>query len=469
MSHTVTQIHAPVAISDVQAVLASGGNSLSALCRHAGINRFSRFKPYGFGGAGPLTDAVRGGNNYGMTPVPVSLVRQGGNVSGSSPAWGQWSAPGTGAWKRLGDFTGYSHDAGRWLTAARIYTNNPDDDKVPMGGIAGNANVHGKIYADVTIADADPAYTLGMGLFRHALPDLHTVTGPTDFSQWCITLIWGAYEGGELMAGAWWWAQLPPLRFLPAGEHRLVLAVSPERQQAVEDAEGLCNVGILCLAPPAGASGLELSDARMLVSLNMWDDAEIEDDTVFASKTIASWTPPPVVHDYRVYGDFTAGLSVPETAVGAGKFDFVFAPLEADVQRDDDMLYLRLSSASFFLGMEFTRAGFTTRGIVPVTADVAVRLSDLNRRISIFGDDTPFSVPLSVVRRYMNNGLPSGTYTLRLEPILTADGVAYDVEEPFTVKLVGTDDAKQDSWAEENIDVGDGIYGEWTDCGSVVI
>ena len=474
MGHTSTQIYAPVFVSDVQAVLVTQKTGVFGLCTLATINRYARCKPYNFGGllADGITEEIRKSGNYGMTPVPVSLVRQGSSVAGSSPGWGQWSVP-DGADPdhpgRLGDFNGYSHTAGPWLSAARIYTNNPDNDKIPMGGKPGNIYVQGKIYGDVTISGAEPGYTLPIGLFHHPLGDLHTLTGTTDFSQWCLTLIWGAYEGAEWVAGAWWWEQSEPVGSLGAGEYRLSLSVSHERQQAVEAAEGLCNVGILCLAPPARDGVLDMGDARVLVSLNMWNDSTMEADTVFASKTIAPWTPPAVSMTYDVYGDFIGALTIMESSVSASALNYVFAPLFAEIESDSDIVYTRLSNASFYIGMEFSRSGFRTRGIVPVRPDMAVRLSAGDRKIWIFDDDTPVSLPVSEIRRYMNNGLPSGTYALRMEPILVSGGVVYDVEDPFAVRLNGLNETAYDSWAEEGIDVGIGVYGEWITAGTVNI
>lgn len=116
ISGTTIKKDEPVTVSDVRSVLGTSATGISALCQHSNINKYARYKPYGFGGilSGGLTDALRRANNYGMSPKGITDPGTSLTVAGHTPAWGQWAPP-TGAYPsqpcRIGDFRGYDHSA----------------------------------------------------------------------------------------------------------------------------------------------------------------------------------------------------------------------------------------------------------------------------------------------------------------------------------------------------------------------
>ena len=66
MSHNNGIIKAPVAMSDVQAVIGSQSTDLGTLCSHANINKFARFKPVRYPSVGLITNANRQSVAHGI-------------------------------------------------------------------------------------------------------------------------------------------------------------------------------------------------------------------------------------------------------------------------------------------------------------------------------------------------------------------------------------------------------------------
>lgn len=103
------KITAPVSVQDVRSVLGETSTDVGTLCRSSKINKYSKYKPYNFGGLVVLTDERMRTGNFGMTPT---FVQFGGAVSDNkAPVWAQWVLPKGGASEpyRLADFNGYNH------------------------------------------------------------------------------------------------------------------------------------------------------------------------------------------------------------------------------------------------------------------------------------------------------------------------------------------------------------------------
>ena len=66
MSHSNGIIKAPVAMSDVQAVIGSQSTDLGTLCSHININKFARFKPVRYPSVGLITNANRQSVAHGI-------------------------------------------------------------------------------------------------------------------------------------------------------------------------------------------------------------------------------------------------------------------------------------------------------------------------------------------------------------------------------------------------------------------
>ena len=57
------KISVPVTVSDVQSVLQTSANTVSALCKNVNINKWSKNKPIKHSSYGPLTDEQRKGED----------------------------------------------------------------------------------------------------------------------------------------------------------------------------------------------------------------------------------------------------------------------------------------------------------------------------------------------------------------------------------------------------------------------
>lgn len=124
-----------VSLWDIQRALGASTTSLVTLCRHSGINRFSRHKPYNFGGVlpeglygtGGTSDGLLKVNNFGMQPgtlITPSPYNPGITVP-QSGAWTQWRPP-SGSREddqpcRMGDFRGYDIYAKSYIESIEIY------------------------------------------------------------------------------------------------------------------------------------------------------------------------------------------------------------------------------------------------------------------------------------------------------------------------------------------------------------
>ena len=76
MSHSNGIIKAPVAMSDVQAVIGSQSTDLGTLCSHININKFARFKPVRYPSVGLITNANRQSVAHGIVFPDVVIVSQ---------------------------------------------------------------------------------------------------------------------------------------------------------------------------------------------------------------------------------------------------------------------------------------------------------------------------------------------------------------------------------------------------------
>lgn len=185
MSHTTYTIAAPVAVSDVQAVLGTSQSSVFGLCTHRAINRYARCKPYNFGGilAGGITDAIRRAGNFGMTPTLLGISHNADQCY--TPAWGQWSAPdGTFPTQpaRIGDLNGYNHLATKFIKSVELRTTAGPGYTVPIYRNPrypeGTASLYGRVVFDntgeITLSD--------ITVNGVSLGDLYLTIGITDHS-----------------------------------------------------------------------------------------------------------------------------------------------------------------------------------------------------------------------------------------------------------------------------------------------
>lgn len=118
----IIQAGGPVAVNEVQRVLATSASSVAALCTHTKINRYAKFKPYNFGGILPqgITDTIIEAYSHGMKPTLINYdpataaTPNSRSVLKCETPWKQWQAP-NGNYPsqpyRLGDFRGYDHKA----------------------------------------------------------------------------------------------------------------------------------------------------------------------------------------------------------------------------------------------------------------------------------------------------------------------------------------------------------------------
>lgn len=145
------KISGNVTIPDVQKALYTSANDVIVLCKHPNINKYSRYKPYAFGGILPNglyngnTNPIPGGdaeelirdNNFGMEPTLLNLPSTNTSISDVITKWKQWRAPNglravdspTGLDEpcRLGDFLGYDSKAMSYLADYKIFGDIKDD------------------------------------------------------------------------------------------------------------------------------------------------------------------------------------------------------------------------------------------------------------------------------------------------------------------------------------------------------
>lgn len=132
-----------VTVDDVRQALGTSATNVIALCQHPNINKYSRYKPYAFGGIRPNglygKDPVPSGdaekiirdNNFGMEPTAITFPANNTSTTGIITTWKQWRAPnglravnsptGIDEPYRLGDFSGYDSNALPYVEEYEIF------------------------------------------------------------------------------------------------------------------------------------------------------------------------------------------------------------------------------------------------------------------------------------------------------------------------------------------------------------
>ncbi len=448
--------------SDVYKVLGlaprSNGYDVGYACAgtHGKINRYARRKPYAFGSPAGYTDADAKSKNWGMKPVPMDISVHTGVIS---PPWGQWAPPVPGTdWLRLADFDGYHTRALPWITEARVYTSNPNNPKVPMGG-QHNGNGKGYIYGVFKIWNQSDYEEGGMpmNIFRHP-NDSYLVDPPyPDFGDWCVTLIWGSHEGSE-WGPQIWVKQSAPVRSLARGEHTLTIPVTYAMQQSMisEEAEAYpFNVAVLCLAPPMeevdvngdmqpDPASIGVNDMQRLISLNMWDDAGIRTETGFIADTIDNFVYQPVeqwidITQYTYSINGSAGCRFYAGSNGAEFYgSFGYPSIEISQACAIDNVFFDLvievydSSNRSVWGVQ-ERKG--TGGAYDVPARPGITSIQFNA-----DDAGEYTVNATDLQDAVDNGLiPAGTYTVICKGLVSANGTDYSVDPPVGYRLLATE------------------------------
>lgn len=156
MSYSNGIISGNVTIPDLKAALSTTTTDVVQLCRHSNINKYSRYKPYAFGGILPnglyngSTNPSPGGvaeklirdNNFGMTPTIINFPIN-NSIANVITAWKQWQPP-SGKRKadapsqaedepcRMGDFLGYDANARPYMENYEIFGDIRDDFFYPI-------------------------------------------------------------------------------------------------------------------------------------------------------------------------------------------------------------------------------------------------------------------------------------------------------------------------------------------------
>lgn len=83
---------------------------------HGKTNKWARYKPEAIGGPGPITDAMRAGNNYALAPSDAGILSglslNAANILRIAALRWNYTAPAPGVnWARLTDWDGYDHAA----------------------------------------------------------------------------------------------------------------------------------------------------------------------------------------------------------------------------------------------------------------------------------------------------------------------------------------------------------------------
>ena len=136
----------PITIGDLQSALNTSATNVVALCQHLSINKYSRYKPYAFGGiqpnglynqaitgmptpGGPAEQIIRD-NNFGMTPTELTVPTS-YSMNGVVTKWKSWRPPsgkraaespsGVDEPCRMGDFAGYDKNAIPYIENYEIF------------------------------------------------------------------------------------------------------------------------------------------------------------------------------------------------------------------------------------------------------------------------------------------------------------------------------------------------------------
>jgi hypothetical protein len=115
MSYSSGIITAPVSISDVNNVLGAGSTVLSTLCKHANVNRWSKYKPIEYNSAAPDRSGTwyKGTNGHCGWNYASAMVTNPANIKAcyslTNNGWTSEDVPST--YFRLMDFDKYFHNA----------------------------------------------------------------------------------------------------------------------------------------------------------------------------------------------------------------------------------------------------------------------------------------------------------------------------------------------------------------------
>lgn len=281
---------------DIAAVLGTDSGDTGTLVLSPNINRRSRYKPYAFGSYNTLLIDKNGNenpilkaNNFGMTPATI------GTDPYRSLPWGQYTRPVEGIHcLRSTDLDNYFHYAKGGISAARIYTNNPKDDRVVMLG--GDAQgQEGQIIGDIQYS-FDTSFEICPEDFHNPMIPRHSL------GDYRFTLLFGSVQSGDTaFSSAPWVAQsTESVRDMTHSDNMtetltifLDRDISNELRTWTTDSDDF--LAILCLAPPivrdtAGrfarwqigsdqSNSLEFNGMG-LVSLDMWEDSAVQTDSV---------------------------------------------------------------------------------------------------------------------------------------------------------------------------------------------
>ncbi len=212
-------ISKPVTVPDVQRALGAGSTSVYALCRHDSINKYSRYKPYAFGGIlpdglykqrvlGQNNDDIITANNFGMAPGVIKWPASGSlsNPDGASDTtgcvtpWGVWMAPSglkaasspSGADEpcRIGDFNEYDTKATAHIAKLEIIGDgNGGILQLVLGGSVGARLTFNPLGTSIALSEfkygnmklSDMYLTIIVANYK---PRSTTQSGATVVAQW---------------------------------------------------------------------------------------------------------------------------------------------------------------------------------------------------------------------------------------------------------------------------------------------
>lgn len=292
-----TKIVAPVGVEDVRWALGENTLNIGWLCTSNKICKYSRKKPYAFGGPNALTDEVRKNNNYGMVPKFIMLVSYPSSNMGLAP-WGQWSLPASDQFKRLSDFDGYIRTAGKFVTAVRIRSTTGEQYTTP-------------IYSDNSpreeglIGEIDLNNTEGLRFEDFKFND------GQDFGNYYLTLLLLSQDIGG--SGAWVAQAEMPIRQYSAGTVRVFMWTTRIDRQSLSTLGSNFVVLGLCPRMPIGEDYTVESFPTSILSLDMWADGfrqmVYNEDTVQAGSGGAGGQPTILIVDF--YGRFNYNPPLP--------------------------------------------------------------------------------------------------------------------------------------------------------------